>query len=456
MINLYPARLVRHTLGRKRIQLAEKSTQMFRDEFDPRDIESRQVVRFNENWEMASRLPFYAEWKKYHRLPNSISSIKELQSWPILTKAVLRQNLDLVEQTPGIVGSYRTSGSTGEPFAFPKGEGDFEGNYSTMWSYRTANGIRPFDPYLAVSTTLAGAAESWWAQRRNSLTKSMKHFAGNSWRTDGFIATSGSADKALRNLERMGAKYIVGYPSGIASLATRVEELGLRFPRLTHAILTSETIEPADIELISRAFQVTALVEYGAIELGAVAGSANRTGGWPLKVHWWSYLIHLAENGSGLISTLEPRGFPLINYEIGDIIEPREVTGDGSVITIQQVLGRTRDMVTVKTRNGELKSVLARSLHNLVRDLPGVSSVQVVQRQEGLVELLVVAKGTDRSELVRKMASSVNRNRKDYGPDSVCVSFIDQYITSARGKRGVVVESQMAREVGDTYSLITK
>jgi phenylacetate-coenzyme A ligase PaaK-like adenylate-forming protein len=254
----------------------------------------------------------------------------------------------------------------------------------------------------------------------------------------------------------MGARYIVGYPSGIASLARRAEEMRLDFPQLTHAILTSETVENTDIKLIERAFQVTALVEYGAIELGAIAGSCNDHGGWPLKVHWWSHLMQLDEADSALISTLEPRIFPLINYAVGDMIVPERVTPGGSVFTIQQVLGRTRDTVTIETRDGEIKTVLARSLCILVRDLPKVTSVQITQRQKGRVELLVVAPGANQKELISKMALAFSRNRKDFRPGSVTVAFIEQHVASARGKRGVFVDKISVPEHFETFSVIPK
>src|SRR5699024_10109832 len=202
---------------------------------------------------------------------------------------------------------------------------------STMWSYRSAHGLKPFDPFLLVANTSTGAAQSGWQKNKMRLTQAMKGIAGNSWKTDGLITTAEAADKALKCLQSVHAKYVIGYPSGIAAMARRAEELGLLFPNLTHAILSSETIDAPDIKLIQRAFRVKVLIEYGAIELGAVAGSLNDSGGWPLKVHWWSHLLHLDSKSSAMVSTLEPRAFPLINYAIGDVIEPGVHTQGGSV-----------------------------------------------------------------------------------------------------------------------------
>ena len=439
MAKFYPVRSVRRTVGRSRFQLAKQHTREFLENSDPEFIESAQMRLFNQAWKEALELPFYQEWQRKFQLPNSVSSLEEIKAWPPLHKSDLRDNIELVKMTPGVVGSYRTSGSTSEPFDFPRGEDEFAQGYSTMWSYRSAHGLYPFDPFLAVANTSTGAAQSWWSQKKSRLSRILKDLAGNSWKTDGFIPTGESADKALTYLKLTRAKYVVGFPSGIAAMARRAEEQDLKFPKLTHAILSSETIEDADVELIERAFQVKVLIEYGAVELGVVAGTFAESTGWPLKVHWWSNLLRLDSEGAGLITTLEGRAFPLINYAIGDLIEPGECTPGGSLLSIDFVHGRTRDVVSIETSDGGTKTLSARGLTYLVRDLPAVTSIQVAQLDDDKVELLVVATGADKALLINKISKSILRNRRELSPGAVTVSFIEQHVAGARGKRGVLV-----------------
>lgn len=452
MVTGYPTWLVRRSFGKNRYQLATKSMKDFQGVAEPFLIDLKQTELFNEAWQKAQLLPFYEKWQRDHHLPPRITNIAELKTWPVLTKDDLRNNIDLVNQTPGVTASYRTSGSTGEPFNFPRGAGEFPDLYGTMWSFRSASGLRPFDPFLVVSTTLTNAAQSWSAQLKNRLNRIVKDIVGNSWNTAGFIATPEAADRALFTLKFTRPKYIIGFPSGIANIARRAEELKLSFPSLSHAILTSETIDSADIELIERALGVRVLIEYGATEIGVIAGSADESAAWPLKVNWWSSLVRLTPNQEILVTTLSTRVFPLINYALGDIIEAGNISPGGSVLTIGMVHGRTRDTVSIRTKQEELKEVFAREITYLVRDLEGVESVQVAQIDEGEIQLCIVAPKAEKRELTRKMSASLDRNQKDLLPEAITFRFVEAHISSARGKRGVLIDPAAVPAEGQIFN----
>ena len=50
------------------------------------DVTSR-LEKFNAIWRDAfENVPFYAEWKAMHELPDAIKDIAELSGWPILEK----------------------------------------------------------------------------------------------------------------------------------------------------------------------------------------------------------------------------------------------------------------------------------------------------------------------------------------------------------------------------------
>ena len=141
MTNFYPKKIVKRTIGATRTNLAVKYLTEFRSRQDLISIEEQQLALFNKTWAQARQLPFYSYWQEKHDLPNQILNLSSLDSWPVLNKEVLRENFDLVSQTPGITGAYTTSGSTGQPFSFPKGANEQEAAYASMWSYRSANGL---------------------------------------------------------------------------------------------------------------------------------------------------------------------------------------------------------------------------------------------------------------------------------------------------------------------------
>lgn len=452
----YPSSMIRKTLGRSRYELSKKFLAEFIMPVDHDHVHAEQLRAFNASWEKARRLPFYQNWQANHDLPDCIGRIRDLADWPVLTKIDLRQDIELVNQTPNVVGYYRTSGSTSQPFAFPRGEGEFSDSYASMWSYRSAHGLRPFDPFLAVSNISTGAAISRLTQRRNRLQRIAKDLVGNSWRCNGFVATVEEADAALSSIRFFRTKYLAGYTSGIVALARRAQQRELDFPYLTHAILTSETIDQADIELVESALKVTVLIEYGAVEFGVVAATTRDQSAWPLDVLWWSNLLRLDHDSSGVVTTLGPRVFPLINYATGDAIHPTVVSGEGSVLQIGNIEGRVRDVVEIATRDGGKQTVSAREITTLVRDFEGIDSVQIAQVNDGCIELYVVAPSVNHGEMVRRMSDSLMRNKRGFQLDSVRAKFIDIHIVGARGKRGIVVDEQKDLSDRPSYSLIVE
>lgn len=435
----FPRKIVRITVGSRRSKLALDAAKEFESTASTAQLEKMQLASFNSVWNTAQRLPFYREWRNIHDLPQVIDSIRSLDDWPVLTKEDLRTDVELVNLTPGIVGSYRTSGSTSEPFDFPRGPDEFESNYSSAWSYRVSHGLRPFDPFLLTANTISGAGQSRFNQVKARSLRAAKDIAGNSWKVNGFIPTSESADGAIKAIQATRPRYIVGYTSAIANIARRANERSLHFPFLTNAIFTSETIHDVDLQQVRDYLGVDTLIEYGAVELGVIAGTPNGSPGWPIKTHHRHALVRTGRDSDAVVTTLAPRLFPLINYGIGDHIEAKKVSPSGSVLEINSVKGRTRDYVNLLLNNGLHRTLSARELIYLVRDIKGIDSAQVSQFGDGKVDIIIVSPHLNAESTIRKITSSIGRNNPDLARTSISVIFAENHIAGARGKRGAVV-----------------
>ncbi|WP_314035721.1 hypothetical protein [Dietzia sp. CH92] len=372
----------------------------------------------------------------------------------MLTKQQLREMHDLVLVTKGAVGTYRTSGSTGEPYDFPRGPNEFADGYMSTWASRIPNGLEPFDSFVLAANTISGSGVSGYAQAKARLIRAAKDVSGNSWKVNGFLPNPSDADAAIRALKLVRPKYVVGYPSAIASIARRAAERGQSFAHLTHVILTSESVYASDVRLIEEGLSVRVLIEYGAIETGVIAGTSAGANGWPLSVLWWRTLVRTDADNEAIVTTLSNRLFPLINYGLGDRLSPTRLTEAGSVVTIGQIEGRSRDVVTVNGRDGALRIVSAREISSLVRDLPGVYSAQVAQPREGLAELLVVAPELPIDRVVRLMSDALGRNRPEFAPGSVRARLVTRHIEGARGKRSLVVPGGSIPSDSPVFDLI--
>lgn len=99
MNSFYPTSLIKQTIGKDRSTRSKKQVDKFEKNFAANDIEQKQLKLFNHTWDRARKLPFYIHWQELHGLPDSLSSIIELDGWPALTKDDLRENVELVHST---------------------------------------------------------------------------------------------------------------------------------------------------------------------------------------------------------------------------------------------------------------------------------------------------------------------------------------------------------------------
>ncbi|AZA08242.1 hypothetical protein [Corynebacterium pseudopelargi] len=437
----YPAQLMRATLGRKRAQAASTAALQWSQDakLDPEAIADSQLRRFNQQWEYASTLPFYRFWKQHHDLPDRISTLEELDQWPVLEKDHLREHEDLVQATPGATAVYRTSGSTGKPFAFPRGAAELMDGYARTWAYRQAHGLKPFDAFVLTANTLGHQAHTRKGYVEARVKRMAKDIAGNSWTFPGLIASPDQADAALATIRRLRPRYLVGYTSALVMIAERYLNTGAKgLEFITHVIPSSETVTPADAELLSNLG--TVVVEYGAIEAGVIAATMPQPQvqhGWPIQVLWpWIML----REGS-VLSTLSKRVFPLIHYSLGDDLSASKYGPGGTILELSAVQGRTRDVIRLATTNGP-EDIRACELSMLVRNIDGVLSAQVAPTaDEGADIAVVCSKDHPSNKIAAQAKKAMQIHHPEVVPGRVRLRFVEEFVPLARGKRGVAIDA---------------
>src|SRR5699024_9974208 len=147
--------------------------------------------------------------------------------------------------------------------------------------------------------------------------------------------------------------YIIGYSKAINMLAKANEDKRKEFHKLRlKAIMgAAEGFEKLeDKDYVSDIFGCPVALQYAAMETNFIAHT-HPDGEY--KVIWKNNLIECvddegkpAKKGRVIITSLYPRAFPLIRYEIGDIIT--ECKRDGhSVYSFNEVKGRDNDFLTL-------------------------------------------------------------------------------------------------------------
>lgn len=436
----YPKNLVRRTVGKPRYQLGLQNKELFASPPTPTEIAEYQVLEFNRTWARALALPFYRQLAADHRLPAVISNLEELDQWPVLTKDILREHEDLVWQGMDRSLAYTTSGSTSTPFSFPGGKEDFAPWYSAMWSYRAAAGLAPFDNFGAFHDIHPGKVTGRAGLALNFIQRRSKDVLNNSWMFEPLPKEEKELDKQLARLARTQPEYLVGRTFSLMRLAQHAAKTGaLRdanyAPRYT--ILTSEMITEESVRAVTEGFNTTVLSEYGSVELGVIAASLPEAT-WPMRVLWFKAILRAGPENNVLVTTIAPRAFPLINYQLGDTIDPTLMGPGGTVLELGPVQGRLVDIIELPDEDGVSHDYEGWSLAETVTYAPHVRGIQLVQH-EASTTVLVVAPEVDRAEYLRRATESVRVTYPELRAGSVKLAFIDDMIPSPRGKQLLMV-----------------
>lgn len=436
----YPKNLVRRTVGKSRYQLGLRDKTFFADPPAPEEIAEQQVEKFNQTWARALTLPFYQKMAIEHRLPAVISQLDELELWPVITKDVLREHEDLMWQGMDRSLAYTTSGSTSTPFSFPAGKDDFGPWYSALWSYRAAAGLAPFDSFGAFHDIHPGTVTGRVGLVSNFIQRRVKDVLNNSWMFEPLPKEEEELDKQLARLARTRPDYLVGRTFSLMRLAQHAAKTGaLRdanyAPRYT--ILTSEMITDESVQAVTEGFGTTVLSEYGSVELGVIAASLPEAT-WPMRVLWHKAILRTGLEDNVLVTTIAPRAFPLINYQLGDAIDPTLTGPGGTVLELGPVRGRLVDILELPDKAGVIHNYEGWSLAEAVTYQPDVRGVQLVEH-ENSITVLVVAPEIDRTDYIRRAAESVQVTYPELPAGSVRLTFIDSMIPSKRGKQLLMV-----------------
>jgi phenylacetate-coenzyme A ligase PaaK-like adenylate-forming protein len=384
--------LVRRFLLGPRLPRLEQTRRLYDAPLDPMEIARRQTAAWNETWDRCLReIPFYQHWRRAHKLPGRVSSLDEVADFPPLTKQDLQQHRDLLFHQPGILGSISTGGSTGEPTAFPTGGDDVELAYALSYTGKSWWGVEPLDriAFFWGHSHLFGTGLKG---RVNEAKRRLQDWCINTRRFNAYDMTPATLARYLEGARRFRPLALVGYTSCLYKLGRHVLDSGQDgarlFPDLRVAIATSETVSPADVDVMQRAFGAPVALEYGMAETGVIAYSRGETR--DLRIFWDSYAARVNSEGVLHLCTIGGRFFPLVNYRTEDVVAVREAHGP-SVLALSSVQGRARDVLRIGTIGGEPLCLSGILMVHLLKLYPGLYSIQFEQTATDAVRIHLVS-----------------------------------------------------------------
>ena len=272
----------------------------------------------------ATRVPYYREQWARRRAAGDRAAHDVLANWPALPKDALRAapRAFLADDCdPAQMYYEHTSGTTGKPLHLWHSRETLTAWYALMEArMRRWYGLGRDDRWAILGGQLVAPVERdrppyWvWNFALRQLYLSAYHLAPDN------IAAY------LEAMRRHEVVYLLGYPSGLYTLARVALERGLAAPRLRAVIGNAEPLLAHQREAIGAAFGGPARETYGMAEYAAAASDCEHG-----RLHVWPEAGHIevlddegdAPRPAGvagrLIATaLLNADMPLIRYETGD------------------------------------------------------------------------------------------------------------------------------------------
>jgi phenylacetate-CoA ligase len=362
-----------------------------RESWSRGEIEDYQLERLNEIWRHARQyVPYYRQL--CGSLPERFADLAEFkQTVPILAKSqVVENGAAFLSEIAPRGKWHRTSGSTGTPLRAFRSHEDHHEMLRARYRFQSTWGHGVFDRMVWIwgmdggnASGMAGGLARARHRFHDGLRGRLRLPASRLGRED--------LRSYLRRMLDFQPSAIYGYSRAVYLLALEAIATGFRCEGIRVVILTGEAAPPRIVATVSQAFKAPAIIEYGSVECGFVAGeSPDRT----LRVREDILIAETLPRRNGLfdivLTVLTNRSFPLIRYQIGDLTSaPLEVPQRGFAI-LKDVAGRRDDLLISKLG----RCVHAASLDEFfeLESTIGVRCYRVHQSCDGSVQAMVQLK----------------------------------------------------------------
>tara|TARA_B110000902_G_scaffold63988_1_gene75813 strand:+ start:1144 stop:2436 length:1293 start_codon:yes stop_codon:yes gene_type:complete len=370
-----------------------------------------------------------------------INSPDIFENIPILTKQLIRENIDTLKSTnvpESFLLARKTGGSTGEPLSFWS-SGDTEMLHQTFL-YKL-NGYKLGDKILVMDGTKINEdlliKNIFWSQKNN----------GNMLPFGGMVLSSLYLNKNnikiyLDFLISYKPEFIRGYPAFIYDIANFIIENKIDIGFELKAIeLTSELCLDYQIIAIEKGFDTKVIGQYGHTEacvFGYTIDSSFEYYCSPLYgavevLDENNNQVKEGEEGEIISTSFSNFAFPLIRYRTGD----RAIFGGCSngIVKLKKVLGRTADFIINKDNDKVLLTALIFGQH--FNAFAKIIKWQIIQNEPGIV-IIKIERSLGYSKLDEDEISSTFLNS---GKTYVLFEYTAEFIKTKRGKTKFVIQN---------------
>lgn len=380
-------------LQKKKLRSMRERAQRYKNVLSDEERKKYQITRFNEIWQDAwENLAFYAKWKEEHNLPEKVSGLEELLSWPIVTKKDFQQYPVSYYERKGVVpaGHMMTGGSTGEPLRLPTLPDNAAG--VSMLIGRKAYGIELGDRWFFLwgHRHLYGHG----IKRLIAIGKQLfKDWLQNRLRVSSYDLSEVAMVAAYKKMIRWNPEVFGGFSAAVLAFVRINRQNGNDFSgRIKAVFCTAGPLSDDEQKEVADYFGGAPIcMEYGSNDCGVMAYTKPEDSCY--HVFWDTHLLQGLRDGNGEIKNIVTRlthcYVPMIRFDIGDYLDLGEEREPdlSSVLSFRAIKGRPSDIVTLK--NGA--SFFGALVGDCVKQVSCVISSQTFVYDAQSIEIRVVA-----------------------------------------------------------------
>lgn len=379
---------------------------------------------------------FYKESLGGIKHANDIQYISRL---PILTKDILRENIDrVVVKTEEKLERAKTGGTTGKSLEVQNFSRNSQERFAFLDDFRSRFGYE------------LGKKTAWFSGKAILVNRDIKR--NRFWKTDPvnhirYYSTFHIKEDYLQfyveDLIKYRPEYLVGFPSTMFEIAKYGLRNGYEFPPNTAIAVfpTAETITKEMRQAIEDFFNTKVYNQYASSE-GAPFIFECKNGNLHLELQSGVFEVldennEPARSGRLVVTSFTNEGTPLIRYDIGDSVtlENPEIScscGNNNPL-VKEILGRIDDYI-FSPENGKINII---NIANAVKDVQGVISYKVVQNELNRIVLQILA---DKKFYTREQEQRFLKNWKDRVGENMLIEieYVQTFNVASSGKFRVV------------------
>lgn len=320
--------------------------------------------------------------------PGDFVSREDIARIPILTKKLVRENLDDLQATgsdaPMQVLEAQTGGTTGEPLKFKRDAACISYTRAALLRSYVWTGYRIGDPMLFFTGGSLLAAPQTFKQRFGFKLMNY-HFI------PGFKLRRETLPDYVDAVRANNIKFIRGYSTLLHQFAALCEEVGVADLHVEGVFPTAEMLTRAQRDTIERVLHCKIYDHYGCAEVNALANECPEG----RRFHVIDEHVIMEETASEVtgenalvITDLDNYAQPFIRYANADRGRlTDEFCKCGRNLTVlDEFLGRSSDAIVLKS--GERYPGIF--FHHLFGHFAGVTQFQIVQDKAGEMRVRIV------------------------------------------------------------------